>query len=702
MRLHPASARLLAATLAVAAGVQGAAAQEPDSLRVRTRGVADTITVLKPVQVDAQRSVSPERTTATAVRLDRSKLVRFQPATTGDALQAAPGLDIVKTGAWDSRVSVRGLSGERVLVMVDGVRLQTGRGHGAQTSLVSVDQLESFELLPGGGSAQFGSDALGAVVNLVTHRSLFASDPTATLSLVGRVTDPGDGGSAHARLRVLHPRWGAELGVGGDRLREVVTPYGAVPQSGHHELDVNGRGALQWRALTADYEHTRHAAFDIGLPGFATAAGGSAEYPLQSRDADRLELSTPESGWRPEFRLLAVQQRFLTRYDEISVDSLFVRRVLRGFQSNDAADRITTWSRSLQPSLRRGPLRVFGEYRYETTGGSRVTTNVTTNTSGATTATSVRTGESMPPARRTVLAAGATLGGRLRSVRWETGARWDHQHAVADSTPMSFTSALDVTNQRPSVDGGLSRAFGPVEPYVHAGTGFRAPNLEERYFNDDVHGGMHVFGNPDLVAERSFTSEGGLRFGEMLGGHVQSARVSVYRSDVDDMISIQYVDMLYGVPRFQYRNVRRARLEGAELQADVRLGGLQVVASGSLPRGRDVATGARLNDVGSGHVTMDFRVPVRRVLPNGTITLRARWNDATFAEKEQDLAGPAFWLGSAEATCVVGGTRIAFAVRNLTNESYREHLSFVLEPGRTWSLAMRRDLTPPWFVSHKE
>ena len=690
-----ASLALLVAFIASPPVVHGA---ERDS--TRALGVADTVTVLRPVEVHGQRSLDAGRTTGTAVRLDRAKLVRFQPATTGDALQSAPGVDIVRTGAWDSRISVRGLTGERVLVMVDGVRLQTGRGHGAQTSLVPVDQLESFELLPGGGSAQFGSDALGAVVNLVTHRSLFAAEPRTTLTLTGRASTPGDGESAHARLRVLHSRFGVELSGGLDRLGAVVTPLNRLPDSGHHDQDLGGRAALQVSAATLDYEHSRHAAYDIGLPAFFSAAGSRASYPLQSRDADRFELSLPEHGARPEARLLAVQQRFITEYDELNKDSLFVRRVLRGFAANDASDRIVTWAQSLQPSLRSGPLRLYGEWRREHTSGPRTTTRTTTSPAGATLASSVTPGESMPNARRTVLAAGAALGVTRWGVRAELGARYDHNHAQADSTQYSFTSALDATDHRTSFDGGLSRRFGGWEPYAHIGTGFRSPNLEERYYNDNVHGGMRVFGNPALRAERSLTSEGGLRGVELLGGHLTTLRASAYRTEVEDMITIKYFDMLYGVPRFQYQNVHRARLEGIEIQADTRCGFVQLNAAASFPRGRDVATGKRLLDVGAAHAVFDLRIPVPRVLPQASLTLRTRWNDATVNDGQQQPSGPAFWLGSAEVVSVWNDTRVALAVINLTNEYYQDSMSFIPSPGRTWSLAVRRDLSPRWLAAH--
>src|SRR6266545_989071 len=52
----------------------------------RHPGVADTVTMLPPVRVDSDRPKAPDRESATTVRLERSRLVRFQPSTTADAL----------------------------------------------------------------------------------------------------------------------------------------------------------------------------------------------------------------------------------------------------------------------------------------------------------------------------------------------------------------------------------------------------------------------------------------------------------------------------------------------------------------------------------------------------------------------------------------------------------------------------------------
>jgi outer membrane receptor protein involved in Fe transport len=670
-------------------------------LQTRGRSVADTVTVLPPVHVDTERAITPDRTTGTSVRLDRSRLVRFQPVSTGDALRAAPGVDLVKTGSWDTRVSLRGLSGERVLVMVDGVRLQTGRGHGAQLSLVPLDQIESIELQPGGGSTQFGSDALAGVVNLVTHRSLFADESRATVTLMGRVAAPGDGDGAHSRLRWMSRRAGIELSGGFDRIGSLVTPEGTLPNSASHDRDLAVRGAAQLWGATVDAEHSHHRSYDIGLPAFSTSIGGSGAYPLQQRDADRVELSSPERGLRPELRVLAVAQSFRSAFDELTVESLMVRRVLRGWRLTDSQDHVTTWSRSLQPSLRRGPLRLYGELRRETTGGPRRVTVTTLGTNGQPTTTpAVTDGQSVPPANRTVFAGGAYLGGSIRGVRLEAGGRYDHQHAQADSLTNSFTSKLDVTDRRWSFEGGAARAFGAWTPYVHAGSGFRAPNLEERYFSGPFHGTMLLFGNPDLHPERTFTTELGLRASEAVAGHLVGARVSVYRTHADELISLKYLGMLYGVSRFQNVNVRKARLEGVELEADTRVRGLQLAATAAFPRGRDLETGEPIQDLGTAHATIDVRVPMTRallakLLPQGALALRARWTNALPAPQadQPELARPADWTADAELSATVLGGRVALAVRNLANTRYREPLSFIDEPGRSVALSMRRDLS---------
>ena len=360
-----------------------------------------------------------------------------------------------------------------------------------------------------------------------------------------------------------------------------------------------------------------------------------------------------------------------------------------------ADDRIDTRSTGVEPSLELGALRLHGEFRHESTRGPRFTDLNIFNSSGVQTSSTRDPGEAMPPARRDVLAGGAFASATWRNLRLESGLRYDWLRSRADSTPQSFTPELDVTDRRWSAEGGLSRRFGAVTPYGRVASGFRAPNLEERYFNDDIHGGLRLFGNPDLRAERTGTVEVGVRTGELAGGRITSARLSAYRSRVDDLITLRYIGQLYLIPRFQYTNVRKARLDGIELQAEAAIGQVRLGANAAFPRGRDLATGAAIPDLGAARATLDVRVPAARLAPQGALALRVRWTDAS-AKDDVNLARPAFWTSSAELSGVAWDTRIALTVKNLTNTRYREPLSFIPEPGRTVLLSMRRELALPW------
>jgi len=674
-------------------GLPPVAADSAGADSTRHRGVADTVTVLPPVHVDSDRPQGGEREAATTVRLERAKLARFQPSTTADALLAAPGVDVSRTGPWASRVSMRGLAGERVLVLVDGVRLQSGRGHGAQTSLVSVDRLESVELLPGAGGAVYGSDALGGVVELNTHRDLLART-SSTLMMTGRSASPGDENSALARARYTSPRFGAELSGGVGGLRSLVTPDGRVPNSSYREDEFAARAATRLGGSTLDLERTQHAARDIQLPAFNDTAGSHAEFPLQYRGATRLEWLMPSAGHRPELRLLGVQQRFRTNFVETNanIGFLFQRPITK---ISRADDRMDTRSTSVQPTLVWGALRLNAEYRHEGTRGPRFTDLTVVNSSGVQTSHERTPGEAMPAATRDVVAGGAFASKTWKNLRLESGLRYDWLRSRADSTPQSFTPELDVTDRRWSAEGGLSRRFGAVTPYGRVASGFRAPNLEERYFNDDIHGGLRLFGNPDLRAERTGTVEVGVRTGELAGGRITSARLSAYRSRVDDLITLRYIGQLYLIPRFQYTNVRKARLDGIELQTEAAIGQVRLGANAAFPRGRDLATGAAIPDLGAARATLDVRFPAARLAPQGALALRVRWTDAS-AKDDVNLARPAFWTSSAELSGVAWDTRIALTVKNLTNTRYREPLSFIPEPGRTVLLSMRRELALPW------
>ncbi|MGH7790809.1 MAG: TonB-dependent receptor, partial [Thermodesulfobacteriota bacterium] len=92
--------------------------------------------------------------------------------TTAEILSFSPGLTTRDFGGFGQlkTISIRGSSNDQVIILLDGVRINSPLGGGVDLSTIPIDYVESFEIIRGGASALAGSDALGGVVNIVTKR----------------------------------------------------------------------------------------------------------------------------------------------------------------------------------------------------------------------------------------------------------------------------------------------------------------------------------------------------------------------------------------------------------------------------------------------------------------------------------------------------------------------------------------------------
>jgi len=118
--------------------------------------------------------------------------------TTEDLLSRSAGVNIKRLGGLGqfSTVSIRGSSAEQVLVLLDGVRLNTGEGGSVDFSTIPLDSIERIEVIRGGGTTIYGSDAIGGVINIITKEPTerpegsayfsYGSEDTIKASLTGR------------------------------------------------------------------------------------------------------------------------------------------------------------------------------------------------------------------------------------------------------------------------------------------------------------------------------------------------------------------------------------------------------------------------------------------------------------------------------------------------------------------------------------
>ena len=102
-------------------------------------------------------------------------------STTADLLEKKGGVSVQKSQMGGGSPNIRGFEANKVLLMLDGVRLNNAiyrSGH--LQNIISIDEysLEDIEIIFGPSSVLYGSDALGGTIHLKTKKLYFRDKPT--------------------------------------------------------------------------------------------------------------------------------------------------------------------------------------------------------------------------------------------------------------------------------------------------------------------------------------------------------------------------------------------------------------------------------------------------------------------------------------------------------------------------------------------
>jgi hemoglobin/transferrin/lactoferrin receptor protein len=106
--------------------------------------------------------------------VDRKKIEEKAPNNVTELLTELPGVDVNGVGANQSRPIIRGYRGQRILLMEDGMRMNSSRRQqdfGEIPALVDISEVDRVEVVRGPASVLYGSDAIGGVLNIITRVS---------------------------------------------------------------------------------------------------------------------------------------------------------------------------------------------------------------------------------------------------------------------------------------------------------------------------------------------------------------------------------------------------------------------------------------------------------------------------------------------------------------------------------------------------
>ncbi len=135
-------------------------------------GKAEETTRLDTVVISATKTdLSKKQVTQTVNTIENKEIAQQQVTEISEIMKNIPGVSIPQTGSRGSSTSIfiRGGSSNHNLVLVDGVRVNAAGG-GFDFSQFPLDNIDRIELLKGPQGSLYGSDAMSAVINIITKK----------------------------------------------------------------------------------------------------------------------------------------------------------------------------------------------------------------------------------------------------------------------------------------------------------------------------------------------------------------------------------------------------------------------------------------------------------------------------------------------------------------------------------------------------
>ena len=125
------------------------------------------------IVVTATRSnIAIEDATLPVTIIGRDQIEQSLARDIAQLLRFEAGLDIGRNGGPGQTTSLflRGTESNHTLVLVDGVRINSGTIGGTALQNINPDIIERIEIVKGSRSALYGTDAIGGVINIITRK----------------------------------------------------------------------------------------------------------------------------------------------------------------------------------------------------------------------------------------------------------------------------------------------------------------------------------------------------------------------------------------------------------------------------------------------------------------------------------------------------------------------------------------------------
>lgn len=464
-------------------------------------------TLLNPIYISTPlRRESPlVRATSSVTVIDEKEIERSAAPDLPSLLKRYTGVSITGYGGQGavSNVYLRGMSAAQTLVLVNGVRTASVTSGTSSIFNIPLAAIERIEIAKGPHSAQYGADAMGGVINIITKQGGSCPDGRDRCgSLTVGVSHPW-GGFASGDLRGRTAD-GTDYAFGGGVLGTRGYDF-TTPLAWGHESDDDG-------FLQGSFNYSLAKSFDWGrIYTDGLFARGRSQYDATYPETNEVDTDTfsgrvgatvkHSDSWSSTLEFSSSLDNSTDFRDGVDARSEFGTRRFGVMASTEKTFDI-------------------GEARHTVTGGAEAYRE------------SVDTSEDFAVKARSLAAVFGQYSVESGPLTIDTGLRYDHNGQFGGVTTYNIGASWEIV---PDL---VARAS--------YGTGFRAPTFNDLYYPG--------YSNPDLKPEKSRTYELGLNWRPTADTTVD---VAFYQTWLTDAIASN-------PPTYLPFNVGRAKVTGVE------------------------------------------------------------------------------------------------------------------------------------------
>ncbi|MFM8850040.1 MAG: TonB-dependent receptor domain-containing protein [Cytophagales bacterium] len=522
-----------------------------------------TILLNNAVTVTAQRSerlsfdVAASTSTVNAIQLKE-----LAPRSTPEMLMNETGVWVQKTNHGSGSPIIRGLVGNQILVMVDGIRLNNATyRYGPNQYLSTVDPgiIDRIEVNRGSGSVLYGSDALGGVVQVISATPSFSS---AEVKVNGRVKAKWMSAGMEQSIRPEIEASGKRVAfLGGFSTRnfgDVLAggELGVLKPTGYYERSGDAKLLLRTGSngvLTAAFQQTtqRH------VPRYDQVVQGGFslyEFEPQTRQLSYLRYeSSIRSRWIQSVRLTGSLSHSLEGTNS---------------QKNNSAD--------LKKQLdEANTLGILGEVQSNPTPNWHVQSGLEYYADHVSSrATLLNTVTAEETAQRGSYADGSNVSNLaiftnhqldIHKLQFSAGARFNQ--VTVSITDNTFGNQQINPSALVANGGIMYKINSKLRLIGLVNTGFRAPNVDDMSKFGAVEANVFEIPSEGLSPERSHTVETGIKF----SGSKLSWALAAYQTNLTDLIdrmpaTYNGSSIFDGRTVYQKQNVGEALVKGIEAE----------------------------------------------------------------------------------------------------------------------------------------